>query len=335
VRTVTSKTLAGQSSYLIALAARAPSVHNTQPWRFKAGEDAIELYADPRRKLRVDPSGREMLISCGAALFGLRLAVRSLGYQPVVSLLPDPGSLRLLARVSVGDAAPMTTAERRLLEALPHRHTHRGPFTDAPLPHGLLAGLQHEALAEGAVLALIDSALGYQQLADIVTAASRRQDFSPLARADIREWSRAPGSAARDGVPARAFPAGPFPEWTDDGQRGRLRQRDFDLGRDLGTLTADGPAAAATAVLVTTGDGIADWLCAGQALHRLLLRAAGRWVFASLYTQPLEAAAIRSLIQARLALPGAPQMMLQFGLAKTTHATARRLPGEMTEPWRS
>ena len=78
---------AGQVDYLIATAARAPSVHNTQPWRFRAGHDAIELYADQRRKLRVDPVGREMLISCGAAFYGLRLGIRSLGYQPEIDTL--------------------------------------------------------------------------------------------------------------------------------------------------------------------------------------------------------------------------------------------------------
>src|SRR5271166_5957889 len=89
---------AGQAGYLIATAARAPSVHNTQPWRFRVGTYAIELYADPHRKLRVDPIGRELLISCGAALFGLRLAIRSLGYLAVAELLPDPRRLRFLAR---------------------------------------------------------------------------------------------------------------------------------------------------------------------------------------------------------------------------------------------
>ena len=76
-------------------------------------------------------------------------------------------------------------------------------------------------------------------------------------------------------------------------------------------------------MLVTRG-GRADWLRAGQALHRLLAHAAASWVFASLYTQPLEAAEIRALIRARLALPGAPQLLLQLGLARTTRATARR-----------
>ena len=315
--------------YLITMAARAPSVHNTQPWRFRVGEDAIELYADPRRKLHTDPLGREMLISCGAALFGLRLAIRSLGYQPLVELLPDPARLRLLARVRLSAGTPLSDTERRMLEAVPHRHTHRGPFADEPLPDGLLAALQHDALAEGATLALVEPAITCQQLADIVSAVSRRQDLDPVARAEVRRWSRAVGSTARDGVPAQAFPAAGGPAGR---QRGRLRQRDFDLGRGLGMLMTGGPAAAATAVLVTPGDGRADWLRAGQALHRLLAHAADRWVFASLYTQPLEAAAIRDLIRSRLGLPGAPQMLLQLGLAHTTQATARRPPAELMEP---
>ena len=65
---------------------------------------------------------------------------------------------------------------------------------------------------------------------------------------------------------------------------------------------------------------------------RLLAHAADRWVFASLYTQPMEAAAIRDLIRTRLALPGSPQMLLQFGLARTTQTTARRPAPELIEP---
>jgi nitroreductase len=317
---------ADQVDYLIATAARAPSVHNTQPWRFRVGHDAIELYADQRRKLRVDPVGREMLISCGAALFGLRLAVRSLGYLPMVELLPDPARLRLLARVRLGRKELMTGRQRQMLAALPHRHTHRGPFAPGPLPTGLLAGLQHDALAEGATFALVDPALAYQRLADIVSAAGRRQDLEPADRADVRRWSRAAADSARDGVPAQAFTA------KASRQRGRLPQRDFDLGRGLGLLDGGGPLPAATAVLLTPGDGRADWLRAGQALHRLLAHAASEWVFASLYSQPLEAAAIRAVIRDRLALPGAPQMLLQLGLAHTAQATARRPASDLIEP---
>jgi len=317
--------LPGQADYLVATAARAPSVHNTQPWRFRIRPDALELYADPARKLRVDPLGREMLISCGAALFGLRLGIRSLGFMPVVELLPDKTRLALLARVSLGQARPMTGSERQLLNALPHRHTHRGPFAAEPLPAGLLASMQHDAAAEAATLALIGRGRGYEPLTDIVAAAGRRLDLVPRARADMRDWTRSPGSAARDGVPASAFAA------AADHHRGRLPQRDFDLGRHLGQLTADGPAPAATALILTPGDSRGDWLCAGQALHRVLAHAATRWVFASLHTQPFEAGAIRSLIRDRLALPGVPQIILQLGCAQTTRATARRPPSDVID----
>src|ERR1700747_3015581 len=110
-----AQVFAGHAQYLIATAARAPSVHNSQPWRFRVGEDAVELWCDPRRRTWSDASGREMLISCGAALFGLRLAMRSLGFQPVVELLPDPARLRLLARVMAEAAEPMTVMEGGML----------------------------------------------------------------------------------------------------------------------------------------------------------------------------------------------------------------------------
>jgi hypothetical protein len=125
-------------------------------------------------------------------------------------------------------------------EQFDDRHTHRGPFAPDPLPAGLLAGLQHDALAEGATLALVDRAVAYRQLADIVGATGSRQDLDPLAQAEVRRWSRDADDPARDGVPARAFPA------QADRQAGRLPQRDFDLGRGLGLLDADGPPPAAT-----------------------------------------------------------------------------------------
>jgi nitroreductase len=317
--------LAGQAGYLISMASRAPSVHNTQPWRFKVSPQAIELYADTSRKLHADPLGREMLISCGAAVFGLRLAVRSLGYLPVVELLPEPARLRLLARVRPGRAALMTAAERTMLEAVPHRHTHRGPFEPGPLPGRLLAGLQHDAVSEGATLALADQhALG--KLVAITGPTSRARDRDEENRAELRRWTRKANDPARDGVPAHAFAARPV------GEAGRLRQRDFDLGRGFGLLTGGGSSPPVTAVLVTSGDGRMDWLRAGQALHRLLLHAASQWVFAALYTQPLEAAATRKLIRTSLALPGWPQVLLQLGVARTSRATARRPAEELLEP---
>jgi hypothetical protein len=131
---------------LLTMAGRAPSILNSQPWQFRVTRYTIELHADPARRLRADPAGREMLVSCGAALFGLRLGVRSIGYQPVTVLLPDPARPGLLATVRLGAQSPMTVHEQQMIEALPHRHTHRGPFTPGPLPPGLLVRLQHDAV---------------------------------------------------------------------------------------------------------------------------------------------------------------------------------------------
>lgn len=320
------QTLAGHAQYLIATAARAPSVHNSQPWRFRVGPDAIELWCDPRRRTWTDTGSREMLISCGAALFGLRLAMRSLGFQPVVDLLPDQARVRLLARVRLGHAMPMNELEARMLAAVPHRHTHRGPFKPEALPPGLLPRLQNDVLLEGAELAFIPPGLCFDRLARLAASAAHRGDLDPRTRATIRRWTRAADRPERDGVPATAIAVGSELRI----RPGRLPQRDFDLGRNLGLLPADGAPPTATAILLTRGDHRADWLHAGQALHRMLLDAASEWVFASLHTQPLEDPVTRVLIPAQVGILGHPQMLLQLGRATTATATARRPPHKLT-----
>lgn len=313
---------------LLAMAARAPSIFNTQPWLFRVTTHTIELYADQSRRLRSDAGGREMTISCGAALFGLRLGIRSLGYQPVTTLLPDPERPTLLAKVQMTAGTPPTESERALIGALPHRHTNRGAFVPGPLPRGLLIGLQHDAVAERARLALIDRPLAFNQLSDIVARSTGTLNADDRARADVRQWVRPPGSPARDGVPASAI-AG-----QSAARPGRLAQRDLDLGRGIGELTTDGPPPGATAILLTSADTRADWLRAGQALHRILAHAACQWVVASLHSQPLESAPTRALIRSRLALSGAPQLLLQFGLADTARPTARRPADDVLVPGR-
>jgi hypothetical protein len=330
--TTTSNTapdLAERAGYLIELAARAPSVHNTQPWRFTVTGQAIELYADASRQLMEDLTGREMITSCGAALFGLRLAIRSLGCQPEVDLLPDPSQRHLLARVRAGRPEPMMSDERAMLRAVPHRHTHRGAFEPGPLPGGLLAWLEDDATAEGATLAVI-SGPAYQRLTAILGSWGRWRDLYPTSPAEIRtraetlRWTRGADSEARDGVPAHAFPA------AAGGAAGRLPQRDFDLGRGWGFPPSGGPPAPVTAVLVAEGENPQSWLRAGQALQRILLRAASHWVFASLQSQPLQSASVRAQIRSNLRATGSPQLLLELGMTRTTHPTARRPVGELT-----
>jgi hypothetical protein len=314
---------------VVAMAGRAPSVHNTQPWWFRACGNVVELYADENRQLRqIDPVRREMLISCGAALFGFRLGLRKLGYLPIVEVLPDPAQPSLIARVSPGDFAQPTRHESELLAALPHRHTHRGPFTPGEIPERLLAGLRMDAVAEGVELVVIRQLGQVGDLVELVLAAAREQAADPDIAAELVDWVRAAGSLARDGIRAQARLEEPAAESGErhrpaDAERWpvRLPQRDFG---QPGTEISGGHPPSVTAALVTASDTPDDWVHAGQALHRMLLHAATRWVFASLQSQPLESPARRAELRARLGLPGEPQLLLQFGRADTAAATARR-----------
>ncbi len=342
-------------AFLVATAARAPSVHNTQPWKFRVQGNVIDLLADPHRQLQhVDPDGRELMISCGAALFGLRLGMRKLGYLAAVELLPDPAQPLLVARVKSAGHAAISRAEAELLAALPHRHTHRGAFAPGEIPVRLLTALRLDATAEGAELLLMEDPATVTKLAGLVAAAADEQRASAEISAELARWVQPAGSLARDGVPARARPARParphgdVPAATDtagtdtpvtdtpvtdtavavgQGPVRRLPPRDF--GRPGTEPAGGGGPPSATAVLVTTGDSAADWLRAGQALHRLLLRAATRWIFASLQSQPLESPHYRAMVADRLSGSGYPQMLLQFGRANTALATARRPQAEL------
>jgi hypothetical protein len=125
-------------------------------------------------------------------------------------------------------------------------------------------------------------------------------------------------------VPANAFPAAAGRE------TGQLPQRDFDLGRGWGFAPSGGPAAPVTAVLVAAGEDEQSWLRAGQALQRILLRAASHWVFARLQSQPLQSASVRAQIRSSLTPSGSPQLLLELGVARTSRPTARRPAGKLS-----
>jgi nitroreductase len=330
VRTGSALTSAAIAT-VVGTAARAPSVHNTQPWIFRIIDDLIELHADPDRLLaQIDPVGRELTISCGAALFGLRLGLRQLGWVPAVQPWPDPTQPWLAARVWPDGQTAMNRIEAELIAAVPHRHTHRGPFTPGAVSTRLLAALAVDAAAEGAELRYLAQPDLVSELAGLVDLAAAAQEASPSVSAETRRWVRPLGSEARDGVPEQATAVGNEPSAQ------RFRQREFgatadgeaNVGSQSDASDITGEPPAATAVLVTDGDAADDWLRAGQALNRLLLRAATRWVFASLQSQPMESPRYREQVRDLLALPGQPQMLLQFGRSNTALATPRRRQAE-------
>src|SRR5579884_1757665 len=170
----------------VSIAARAPSVHNTQPWSFRRSDGGIVLSADHDRQLRVaDESGRELAVSCGAALYTLRLALRAKELEPLVELLPEAGDPRVLARVTARPGAPMSGSERRMLAAVTRRHTHRGRFTGGPAARSLLVELQATAAGEGASLLTVESPGQLRRVLDLVAAADRRQRLDPTWREEL------------------------------------------------------------------------------------------------------------------------------------------------------
>jgi len=316
------------AEYVVAAAVWAPSVHNTQPWRFTASEQRLSLYADTGRQLMVaDPDGREMMISCGAALFTARLALRSLGYIPQTSVLPDPGQPLLVARVSWGRRAARTEFEQGLFGQVRQRRTHRGGFDLVPLPPHLLASLREGAARYGAMLRIVADDGRRAALAAAVETAERAQRLDGERVRELAWWAPAPGSARTDGVPPTAYPA--RAERTDPDFPGR----DFAHGRGWGLpplSTAPWPRSAGVAGLLTTArDRPVDWINAGQALQQILLTASTWGVAAALHSQPLELGWLRESIRTRLSDGAYPHLLLRVGMVTQAAVSVRRPPYEV------
>ena len=195
----TSEKLAWAATFAVL----APSKHNTQPWLFEVGHDAIDIHADGSRALPAsDPYGREMLISCGAALANLQLAVRALGYEPLVNLFPQGAAFSHLARVRLGPSAVITEAEQALLEAIPRRHTQRLPLDGTVLSEVLVADLEMAASREGARLTFVTRRRAERVVAHLVEQADRLEADDAERRAEAAAWVRRSDDMAADGIPA-------------------------------------------------------------------------------------------------------------------------------------
>jgi len=315
--------------FIAAAALQAPSVHNTQPWRFYHGDAAFDIVANNERQLRVaDPRGREMMISCGAALFNARAAVRYLNFVPKVRVLPDPDLPNVVARVTWDQQVPSLEYERVLFAQITRRRTHRGGFDAAPLPTALLAALRGEAATEQATLTLLaGDPLRTRAVAAVVEAGDCALRLDSARAKEEAIWAPGPASQRRDGVPPVAYPAVP------DRTEPQFRSRDYAHGHGWGLPPSEEEpvlrAAGVVGMLTTAVDQPADWIHAGQALQRVLLVASSCNVAAAMHSQPLEIPLLRDFMRLHLCGRAHPQMVLRLGTTGEKAVSVRRPVGEV------
>ena len=284
---------------VLTLATQAPSVHNSQPWQWRAGPDGLHLYADPSRHLpNTDPDRRDLLVSCGAVLHHCTVALAALGWGAKIRRFPNPADRDHLALIEMH---PQRAGELdiTLAAAIARRRTDRRNYSSWPVPGGDIALMGARAARAGVMLRQLDllphlSAIIAQSVAGV--PAHNTPVFDPHAM-----------------VPTRVF-AGPA------------------LAQPAHTPPRDD-----NAVLIALGTETDDDLArlrAGEATSLVLLSATAMGLATCPVTEPLEIAETREAVRADVfGTSGYPQMMLRVGWAAVNAdplpATPRRPVSEV------
>ncbi|TVQ55537.1 MAG: nitroreductase [Phycisphaerales bacterium] len=299
---------------LIRSASRAPSSHNTQPWLFRISNAHIVLLADRTRALPVnDPHDRELTISCGCALFNLRVeaAHRGLIAHTEIRLIGDDPDC--LARVSIDSVPDSQDALASLQPYIDKRRTYRKVFATREVDASIVQQLQDAAQAEGAWVRPLTTEQSRHAAADLVAEGDAAQWANPSWRRELAAWMHARHRGDGLTVPTVARPVM------------QMIVRTFNMGRSVGAkdrqLAESSPL---LAVLGTDCDGIPDWIQAGQALQRVLLVACQFGMQASYLNQPVQVSVLRVKLQ-DLTGTGEPHLLLRFGYPLgDARATPRR-----------
>ena len=306
----------------IGLANRAPSVHNTQPWRWLVGDSSVHLMADRTRRLTAtDPDGRDLLLSCGAALHHLRVAFAALGWQAVVHHLPNPDHLAAVETVAHLSSGEDITLAGTILR----RRTDRRRFTSWEVPAEHLDLMVRRAGQAGALLVPVTDRATRWQLTRAIEASARRQAEDPGYGLELAAWSRS-SFAAQDGVLTASGPPGPT--WHDD-----TAMRAFPGGSLSDAPTGrDEQDGGKLLVLATLEDDPVSVLRAGEAASAALLAATDLGLATCLLSQPLEITETRATIRDQV-LDGSahPHLILRVGWAPTSAPPLPHSPVRRTE----
>jgi nitroreductase len=292
-------------------ALRAPSVHNTQPWRWRIRPEAVELHADWNRHLHAtDPDRRDLVLSCGAALHHLQVASSARGLAVDVDRLPDSENFGHLATVGIRQG-PADPAYAALFPAIHRRRTDRRRMSHRPVPTSHLRALVEQARRAGALLVPVTGALMRQRFTAALIGAAHRQEFTPGYVAELQLWTRR-YAGARDGVSAATVAPPPA------GLTGESPLRRFPHGQlsHPQQLPGHGSAddAAELLVIATAGDDPLDWLRAGEATSAVLLAATQMGLATTPLSQAVEVGMSRRELQQKvLHIPEHPQLIIRVG----------------------
>ena len=296
----------------VQAALRAPSVHNTQPWRWRIDPDAVQLHADHHRHLAAtDPDRRDLLISCGAALHHLRVALAGQGIAAAVKLLPDPENRAHLATVRPVAGCPAPHL-RRMWPSVAVRRTDRRQLSPRPVPVELLNALVAHAATEGALLVPVTAPERRRQLLVALAEASVLQRTQAGFAAELQLWTHRP-VGAHDGVPTHNVPPPPL------GTSAPIPQRSFGPTGLSRAPTQPGrhpdvDDGSVFLALLTTEDTTHHRLRAGQATSAVLLTATDTGLATTPFSQAVEVQASRLRLRRDiLGVPEHPQLVVRVG----------------------
>ncbi|MCI4065063.1 nitroreductase [Micromonospora sp. R77] len=296
-------------------AGHAPSVHNSQPWHWTVLPDALELRVVRERHLSVmDPEGRLLFVSCGAALHHARLALAAEGWTPVVDRLPDPTQPDLVARLTGFRHTGADPDAMHMVQCMQVRHTDRRPVSEEPIPTAALGEIAGAASREGVNLQVLDDDQKIE-LASAAQKAAAVTSGSPELQEELAYWTSRSGTGT--GLPDEVLPA-EAPQTT-------VPARDFGRAGSL-PIGPGHDRAAVYGILWGTEDEPDSWLRAGEALSAAWLTATRLGVSLVPLSGVVEVEGTRYALRHMLSDLGFPYISMRLGLADPTHAGPPHTP---------
>ena len=307
--------------FILHYAILAPSSWNAQPWIFKLHGNTIKLFHDTERvQAHRDPLGRENIISCGAALCNLRIALRRFGFSEETVIMPPNSEENLVAEVTWKNTGEFGK-DNKLFKAIQQRHSYRKPFSEEIVKPELIELFENAAKVYGCEFVPITINSTQMALAGMISEGDKDLGADLATRKEYASWVRSSGRS-EDGVPGYAMGntnavAGILAPLTH-----RVFNYTDEFARGDQALTC---ATTLLGVITSPTDTPSDWVQSGLAVERVLLSAAANGLQASFLNQPIPVVELRKRLQSLLGLTDWPQLILRIGYpTEPPKVTARR-----------